>query len=46
MNIVQVAKDWTLPISMGFGTLVYLIFAYIPALHEAALLFDPVFDAI
>lgn len=46
MNLIQVAKDWTLPISMGFGTLVYLIFAYIPALHEAALFFDPIFDTI
>ena len=46
MNLIQVAKDWTLPVSMGFGTLVYLIFAYTPALHEAALFFDPVFDDI
>ena len=46
MNLVQVVKDWTLPISMGFGVLAYVIFAYTPALHEAALFFDPIFDTI
>lgn len=46
MSLIQFAKDWTLPISMGFGLLAYLIFAYTPALHEAALFFDPIFDAI
>ena len=46
MNLVQFAKDWTLPVSMGIGALAYFIFAFTPALHEAALFFDPIFDAI
>lgn len=46
MNLVQFAKDWTLPVSMSIGALAYFIFAYTPALHDAALFFDPIFDAI
>ena len=39
-------KDWTLPVSMGTGALLYLVFAYVPQLDEAALFFDPVMEAI
>ena len=39
-------KDWTLPVSMGAGALLYLLFAYVPQLDEAALFFDPVMEAI
>jgi len=46
MNLIQFAKNWTLPISMGIGALAYFIFAFTPALHEAALFFDPIFDTI
>ena len=46
MNLIQFAKDWTLPVSMGIGALAYFIFAFTPALHEAALFFDPIFDTI
>lgn len=46
MKLIQFVKDWTLPVSMGAGALAYCIFAYTPALHEAALFFDPIFDAI
>ena len=31
---------------MGLGTALYLVFAFTPQLEEAALFFDPVFDAI
>lgn len=31
---------------MGLGTVLYLVFAFTPQLEEAALFFDPVFDAI
>ena len=46
MALIRIVKDWTLPVSMGFGALAYFIFAYIPALNEAALFFDPIFDTI
>lgn len=32
--------------SMGTGALLYLVFAYVPQLDEAALFFDPVMEAI
>ena len=46
MDIVRFVKDWTLPVSMGVGTLLYLVFAYVPALDGAAMFFAPVFEAI
>ena len=46
MNIVRFVKDWTLPIAMGVGTLVYLVFAYTPSLSDAATFFSPVFATI
>lgn len=39
-------RDWTLPFSMSFGALMYLLFAYTPALNDAALFFDPIFELI
>jgi len=46
MKIIKFLKDWTLPVSMGTGALLYLLFAYVPQLDEAALFFDPVMEAI
>ncbi len=46
MKIIKFLKDWTLPVSMGTGALLYLVFAYVPQLDEAALFFDPVMEAI
>ena len=46
MSIIRFIKKWTLPVSMATGTLLYLIFALIPALDGAATFFAPVFDAI
>ena len=46
MSIVRFLKDWTLPVSMGIGCLVYLLFASTPQLESAADFFDPIFDAI
>ena len=43
---IRVIKDWTLPVSMGTGALLYLIFAFTPQLDAAARFFDPIFDAI
>ena len=46
MSIIRFIKEWTLPVSMATGTLLYLIFAFIPALDEASDFFAPIFDAI
>jgi BASS family bile acid:Na+ symporter len=46
MDIVRFIKDWTLPVAMSLGALLYLIFAFTPQLEEAAMFFNPIFDAI
>ena len=46
MQIVRIIKDWTLPLAMGAGTLIYLLFAYTPALEGASIFFAPVMEAI
>ena len=46
MSIIRFLKDWTLPVSMGTGCLVYLLFAFTPQLESTADFFDPIFDAI
>ena len=45
-SVLKFLRDWTLPVSMLFGTLMYLLFAYTPALEEAAVFFDPIFELI
>lgn len=45
-KIIQFLKDWTLPAAITTGTVMYLTFAYIPALDEAARFFNPFFDTI
>ena len=44
--IIRFVKDWTLPVAMGLGTVIYLIFGLTPQLEQAADFFDPIFDAI
>ena len=39
-------KDWTLPVAMGLGAVLYFIFAFVPALDDAAQFFSPLMDAI
>lgn len=46
MNPIKLIKDWTLPVSMCTGTLLYLLFAFTPSLDGAATFFAPIFDAI
>jgi len=43
---IRLIKDWTLPVSMSTGALLYLIFAFTPQLEKAARFFDPIFDTI
>jgi len=46
MDIVRFIKNWTLPLAMGIGAVVYLIFAFVPALDTASRFFAPICDAI
>lgn len=46
MDILRFVKDWTLPVAMGMGTVLYLVFAFVPFLDSASLFFAPVFDAL
>jgi len=46
MDIVRFIKDWTLPVSMGTGALLYLIFGLTPSLDRAAEFFAPIFKTI
>ena len=45
-TIITFLKNWTLPSAIVTGTVVYLIFAFTPALGGAARFFDPIFDTI
>ena len=46
MGLVRILKDWTLPVAIGTGTVLYLVFAYVPMLDGAARKMAPFFDAI
>lgn len=43
-SVIRLVKDWTLPLAMGLGTLLYLLFAFTPSLDAAARFFDPIFN--
>lgn len=45
-SIVRFLKDWTLPVAMGLGAIIYLVFAYVPALDAASVALTPVCEAI
>lgn len=44
--LITFLKNWTLPSAIVTGTVLYLTFAYVPALDTAARFFNPIFDAI
>jgi len=46
MTFYRLVKDWTLPMAMLCGTVIYLVFAFVPFLDGAARFFDPIFDTI
>ena len=46
LTLIRFIKNWTLPISMGIGALVYLIFYYVPALDTLSQKLAPTFDTI
>ena len=45
-NIIRFIKNWTLPVAIATGSLVYLVFAYVPALDSAAVFFTPVMELL
>lgn len=44
MDIVRFIKDWTLPISIFMGSVIYLIFAYVPVLDPVSVFMAPILD--
>ena len=46
MTILRFLKEWTLPSAIVFGTLMYFLFAFVPALDEAADTLGQVFDVV
>jgi len=42
--ILKLIHDWTLPLAIASGTILYMIFAFIPQLDEAANFFGPFFN--
>lgn len=46
MRLLQFVKEWTLPVAMVTGTVVYFLFALTPALEGAAAFFGPIIDDI
>ena len=46
MSIKQFLKDWTLPVAIATGTVVYLIFYLVPQLEPASNFFGPIIDTI
>ena len=46
MYIVRFLKDWTLPVAMTIGTVLYLLFGFVPALAPAAATLGPCIDVI
>lgn len=45
-RIMRFLKDWTLPVAMAVGAVVYLLFAYVPMLGGVAHVAGPLFDKI
>ena len=46
MQLIRILKDWTLPVAIATGCVVYMIFALVPRLDGFAAAAAPVFDAI
>lgn len=46
MQFIRLLKDWTLPVAIATGCVVYMIFALVPQLDTFATCASPVFDAL
>lgn len=42
MKIVRFLKDWSLPVAIAFGSIMYFVFAYVPALQPVCDWFTPI----
>ena len=42
-GVIRFLKDWTLPVAMGLGAVLYLLFAFTPQLDAAATVMNPSF---
>ena len=45
-GLIAFLKEWTLPVAMAFGTVVYLVFRYVPALDAAGDVCSPIIDTL
>ena len=45
-RLLRFLKDWTLPVAMAVGTIVYLLFAFTPQLDGAGEFFGPIISDI
>lgn len=45
-GLIAFLKEWTLPVAMVFGTVVYLVFRYVPALDAAGDVCSPIIDTL
>lgn len=45
-KLIKILKEWTLPVAMSTGILVYFIFYFTPALDEVSKVFNSFFDFI
>ena len=41
MNVLGFIRNWTLPVAIATGIVLYSIFAFVPALEEVSLFFEP-----
>ncbi len=46
MGVIRLIRDWTLPVAIATGTMLYLVFAYVPMLNGAALFFAPICERL
>lgn len=46
MDVIRFVKDWTLPVAMGMGAALYLVFAFTPQLDGVAMVMGPFFATI
>ena len=46
MNVKQFLKDWTLPVAIAVGTVVYLVFYWVPQLDDAREVLGEVVDTV
>ena len=46
MKVLKFIKEWTLPVAMVAGAVIYLVFAFTPALDGPGEFFEPIIDTI